>query len=128
VSLGQKIRNRRLEKGLLPKDVAELIGVTEDCLTLWENKHSKPLVAFYLKIIDFLDYFPFDIDTSALRGRITYYRYMHGLTPKEFGLLVNAHPSVLAWEKGESLPQRGRVLLVKAITAEVPSPFNYKNR
>ena len=53
-TLGEKIRNRRLELGLLQKDVAKIIGVCEDSITGWENARVKPLVKYYPSISSFL--------------------------------------------------------------------------
>ena len=41
-TLGEKIRNRRLELGLLQKDVANIIGTYEDAVTYWENNCVQP--------------------------------------------------------------------------------------
>jgi DNA-binding transcriptional regulator YiaG len=46
--------------------------------------------------------------------RITYYRYTHGLTPKEFGNLVHADAStVLAWEVGKHIPSKRRMKIIE---------------
>ena len=83
VTIGEKLRNMRLQLRLLQKDVASEIGVTEDCITLWENNHSKPTVSYYPKIIQFLGYVPFEVDTSTLGGQIKLYRYLHGLSKEK---------------------------------------------
>lgn len=36
-TIGERLRNRRLELGLLQKDVTEIIVVIEDTITFWEN-------------------------------------------------------------------------------------------
>jgi len=54
-TIGDHIRAKRLDLGLLQKDVAKLIGVSEDCITFWENGRSKPQKRFYLLIIKFLN-------------------------------------------------------------------------
>jgi transcriptional regulator with XRE-family HTH domain len=99
-TIGEKLRNRRLELGLLQRDVAKIIGVDECSIYLWEQGKGNPRVYYYPKIIGFLTYFPFQIDLSGLSGRIIYYRYINGLSPKEFGLLINVDASTIrAWEK-----------------------------
>ncbi|MES3017450.1 MAG: recombinase family protein [Bacteroidota bacterium] len=94
-TLGQKIRNRRLEKGMLQKEVAALIGVTEDCVTLWENGRSRPSVAHYPWIIEFLGHFPFEIDTSTLGGKMKRYRYLKGMTQKGLAKEVGVNESTV---------------------------------
>lgn len=42
VSIGHKLRNYRLELGLLQKDIAELLDVSEDAVTYWENGRANP--------------------------------------------------------------------------------------
>jgi len=58
--LGDHIKVKRKYLGLYQKDVAEIIGVSEDSITYWENKRSKPQKRYYSKIIQFLGYSPFD--------------------------------------------------------------------
>jgi len=53
-SLGEKIRNKRLELGLYQKDIAAIMEVSEDTITYWENNRSKPLTKQYSKIVKFL--------------------------------------------------------------------------
>ncbi|HUZ57496.1 MAG TPA: helix-turn-helix domain-containing protein [Hanamia sp.] len=50
-TIGEKLKNRRLQLGLLQKDVANVIGVCEDSITLWENNRNEPSVVYYSKII-----------------------------------------------------------------------------
>lgn len=51
-TLGNKLRNRRLELHLLQKDLAGIIGVTKDCITNWENNLFEPEVRYMLEIIN----------------------------------------------------------------------------
>ncbi len=44
----------RLDRGLLQKDVAKLIGVTEDCITNWEKNRSFPQKRYTKVIVQFL--------------------------------------------------------------------------
>ena len=52
--IGHHIRNHRLKKGLLQKEVAKIIGVSEDCITYWENGRSKPMKKYHQHIEIFL--------------------------------------------------------------------------
>jgi DNA-binding transcriptional regulator YiaG len=40
--LGQQIRKTRMEKGLMIKELAEQIGVTEDAVINWEIRGVRP--------------------------------------------------------------------------------------
>jgi len=53
-TIGDHLRKRRLDLGLLQKDVAEIIGVTEVTISNWENNKNKPPSRYLKNIIDFL--------------------------------------------------------------------------
>jgi len=53
-TLGEKLRNRRLELGLFQKDVAEILGVCTDTVTNWENNKTEPQIELYPEIIKLL--------------------------------------------------------------------------
>jgi DNA-binding transcriptional regulator YiaG len=99
-TLGDHIRNRRLKLHLFQKDVADLFEVSTDTITNWENNRSVPQIQFYKKIIDFLEFFPFDIYTSTLQGKMKEYRYRNGLSYKEFAKLFGVNQTtILDWEE-----------------------------
>jgi DNA-binding transcriptional regulator YiaG len=115
-TLSEHIRKRRYDLQLLQKDVARIIGVSEDTITYWENGRSEPTVVFYPKIVSFLGYFPFEIDISTLGGRIKKYRFEHGLTLNQFGKLVSADGSTIAsWEAQEHQPQNKKLGLLTVL-------------
>lgn len=103
-SIGEHIRKRRLELGLLQREVAELIGVSENCLTYWENNRSLPQVHSYPTIVSFLGYYPFSIG-SNLGDRIKHYRYGRGLTQQQLGKRLGVDgTTICCWETGETKP------------------------
>jgi transcriptional regulator with XRE-family HTH domain len=125
VTLGEKLRNRRLELRLFQKDVAKRIGVTEDCIAYWEKNRSQPTVCYYPALISFLGYFPFDIDTTSFGGKITYYRYLNGLTQEELAKELGVNEStVYHYEKGTHRPFKKALkkleLLLAAVKPEAP--------
>ncbi len=106
-TLGEKLKNRRLELSLLQKEVAKIIGVSEDCITLWENNRSEPYVSYYPKIIQFLGYVPFDVDCRTLGGQIKLHRYLNGLTQKNLADLLQINEStVFHYENNRHKPTR----------------------
>ena len=55
-TLGDHMRKRRLDLGLLQREVAEKIGVTESTIWNWEANLSTPQQRFIPRIIAFLGY------------------------------------------------------------------------
>jgi len=107
--IGDHIRKWRISNDFLQKDVAQILSVSIDTITGWEIGETTPAIRHMPKIIQMLGYFPLKIDCSTLGGRITYLRYLRGLTPKEFGRLFGADPStVRAWESNKNTPQKNR--------------------
>ena len=65
-TIGGKLKNKRIELNLLQIDVASIIGVCEDSITLWENNRNVSSVIYYPKIIEFPGYVLYDVDSSSL--------------------------------------------------------------
>lgn len=59
-----------MDKGLLQKEVAVLLGVSEDSITYWENERSHPQVQFYPAIINLLGYYPWLHETQSVSGKL----------------------------------------------------------
>ena len=106
-----------MDKKLMQKEVAKLIGVSEDSLTGWENGRSEPQIQFVPYIIEFLGYMPIEVDVSTVGGRIKEYRMRHGLSHKKMGKLLGVDASTVGtWENNSSRPQeRTQKLLIKII-------------
>jgi len=122
-TLGEKLKNRRLELSLLQKEVAKIIGVSEDCITLWENNRSKPYVSYYPQIIEFLGYIPFDVECSTLGGQIKLYRYLNGLTQKNLADLLHINEStVFHYENNRHKPSPKT--LKRLISLKIISIYN----
>jgi len=107
VTLGEKLRNRRLELHLLQKDVAGRLGVTEDSITNWELNRHEPHIMHYPKIIEFLGYIPFEIDTSTLGGKIKRYRYLKGISQEQLAKELGVDESTVNhYERNNKKPLR----------------------
>lgn len=78
-SLGDKIKNKRLELELTQEAAARQIGVTRLGLCDWENAITDPSIEFYPAIISFLGYIPFKFEANIF-GRLKEYRYLNGLS------------------------------------------------
>ena len=109
-TVGDHIRAWRINNHLFQADVAKRLGVCEDTIVGWEIRNIKPTVRQMPGIVELIGYLPIEIDTSTFGGRIAIYRYKHGITPKELGLLVSADAStVRAWEAGKNTPHKNRI-------------------
>lgn len=105
-TIGEKLRNRRLELNLLQKDVAGIIGVSEDTITFWENGRAMPQVHLYPKVTKFLGYLPFEIDTSTLGGKIKKYRFLNGISQAQLATELNVNEStIFNYENSKYQPQ-----------------------
>jgi len=104
-TIGEKLRNKRLELRMLQKEVANIIGVSEDSITGWENNRNGPSIIYYPKIIQFLEYLPFDIDSSTLGGQIKLYRYLHGLSQEGLAHVLDVNElTVFHYENNKHKP------------------------
>jgi DNA-binding XRE family transcriptional regulator len=101
----EHLRKRRLQLKLKQAEVAILIGVSEDCITYWENNRSQPQINQYPKIIQFLGYNPFPLNENTFGGKIKKYRIEHGLSHKQLGKRLGVDPSTIgSWEDGKTFP------------------------
>ena len=90
---------------LFQSDVAKIFDVCEDSITGWENGRSVPQIQYYPKLIEFLGYNPFPVETETLGGRIKKYRIEHGLSHKKLGEKIGVDASTIgAWEENEHVP------------------------
>jgi DNA-binding transcriptional regulator YiaG len=105
-TMGDHIRKKRIELGLLQKHVSSVLKVSEDTITYWENNRAKPMINHMPAIISFLGYNPFLNERETLGGKIKFYRTNHGLSYKTFGKLLKVHGSTISsWESGKSNPK-----------------------
>lgn len=106
-SLGDHLRTARLDRGLLQKDVARLIGVTVLTITNWERNATEPELRFMPTIIDFLGAYH-EPRPDSLPRRLVAARRAMGLSQREAARRMGVDPSTLArWERGERLPSDG---------------------
>ncbi len=65
-NLHENIRELRLRYGMNQVEFAEVIGVTKQCVSNWENDNVMPSVEMLIKLSDF-----FKVSTDYLLGRET---------------------------------------------------------
>jgi len=106
-TLGDHLRKRRLDLGLLQREVAEDLGVTESTIWNWEANYSYPQLRFIPGIIDFLGYDLDSTPTSSLGERILAYHRVMGTGQKELAHRLGVDPTTLSnWEKGKRQPSK----------------------
>jgi transcriptional regulator with XRE-family HTH domain len=103
VTLGDHLRKRRFDLGLLQKDVALSIGVDTCTIANWERNHTSPRLYLISGIIRFLGYNPGPTREGLTFGeRIKMYRKTHGLSQKKLARQLGVDPTTLArWEKDQ---------------------------
>ena len=105
ITLGDKLRNRRLELGLSQSQVAKLFDTDSDLVYMWEKNFIKPTIKRFPQVINFLEYFPFETDRTTLGGRIKEYRYLHGLSQEVLALKLGINEStIFHYENGKHKP------------------------
>jgi len=106
-TLGDHLRKRRLDLGLLQREVADKLGCNEATVTNWELKRTSPQLRFVPRIIAFLGYVPQEHAPRTLGERIVATRRLLGLTQKELARRLGVDPSTLGrWERDGGKPPR----------------------
>jgi transcriptional regulator with XRE-family HTH domain len=114
-TIGDHLRKRRLDLGLLQREVAEQIGVTKCTIHYWETNRVAPGLRFRPRILKFLGYDPFaETDGGTLAEEITRHRQKLGLSRKRLAKLLGTDPSNLAgWETEKHKPTKKSQELIK---------------
>lgn len=106
-TLGDHLRKKRLDLGLLQKDVADILGVHQKSVYNWEKNRTSLPVRFIPRIIRFLEYVPYSTSTQSLRERILLFRQIFGLTQENMARRLGVDPTTLRrWEKQGARPIR----------------------
>ena len=120
-SLGDHIRRARLERGLLQRDVAKTVNVSEDSVTYWENGRAVPQIQHYSRIIAFLGYYPFSHETASIAGKLKQLRFRLGYSYGQCGEVFAVNASTIrAWELGHNRPSARREALILAQWRTLP--------
>jgi transcriptional regulator with XRE-family HTH domain len=90
---------------LFQKEAAKLLGVSEACVTLWENGNTTPQIKYAPKIIQFLGFNPYMVKGKSLGARVKNYRLANGLSHKELGKILGMDGGTISrWETGVFIP------------------------
>jgi len=103
-TIGDHIRNQRLRRKMLQREVAEQIGVEKTSVFNWEGNRTIPELRYLPAIISFLGYNPLPA-AEGWGERLVRRRTTLGLTQKEVARQLNVDQGTLArWERGEREP------------------------
>jgi DNA-binding transcriptional regulator YiaG len=112
-TLGDHIRKRRLDMGLLQKDVASRISVDAETVYRWESNESLPSVTHLPRIIRFLGYDPLPAPRTFTE-QVRDIRKHLGLSQVGMARLLGIDPTTLRkWEQGRARPNRHSLRIIK---------------
>ena len=98
------MRKRRLDLGLLQREVAERLSADTCSVANWELNRTKPALWFLPAIVRFLGYGPWSADGS-IGHRLLAYRQERGLSQSALARLLGVDPGTLGrWERGLRVP------------------------
>lgn len=102
-TIGEHIRKRRLDLGLLQIEVAKMIGVTESTVWNWEHG-TEPELRYMPRIIEFLGYVPFECPDDPIE-KLRYFKKVKGMTYERLGELMGRDPEQITdWISGRVRP------------------------
>jgi transcriptional regulator with XRE-family HTH domain len=105
LTIGDHLRKRRLDLGLLQREVATQVGVDTATVTNWELNRTIPELRFFPGIVRFLGYAP-RAEPLTLADRIHAARMIRGLSQRKVADMLNLDPGTIAkYERGLREPQ-----------------------
>ena len=96
-TLGDHLRKRRLDLGLLQKELADELGVDEMTICNWETNRTSPQLRFIPRIITFLGSVPDDTQVGGLGQQIVAARCRLGFSQRELARRLGATRPPPAW-------------------------------
>ncbi len=106
------MRKKRLEMGLMQKEVAEQLGVNTWTILNWEKGHTAPSIESIPVIVQFLGYDPFPQPTTLSQHLLAKRREM-GWTIKEAARVLVVEPTTWRnWECGQMILYRKHRALI----------------
>ena len=103
-TIGDHLRKRRLDLGLLQRDVAERLSVDDTTVTNWELGRTGPALRFMPVLIRFLGYNPYPPGQS-LAKRLRIRRRKLGWSQAHLAVLLGVDERTVArWERGSRRP------------------------
>jgi len=117
-TLGQHLKKRRIELGLLQKEVAGRLGLDECTIGNWEKDRTYPAVRYLPRLIRYLGYDPFP-KPQSFGDRLRAKRQHLGLSRKRLAVLILIDDGTLQrYEQGVWQPgSRNRAILERFLTS-----------
>jgi len=108
-TLGEAIKKRRMDLGLLQREVADLLGVNKKTVTTWEVGRRSPSLTWWPKLKVFLGESQWPITPAGppqtLGAAIRQRRLEQGLRQEDPAPLLGVKPDTVAsWETGVAFP------------------------
>ncbi|MBI4467768.1 MAG: helix-turn-helix transcriptional regulator [Acidobacteria bacterium] len=105
-TLGDHLRKKRLDLGLLQREVAVQIGVDQDTIWNWESNATHPALPLIPKVIEFLGYALY-VRAACQTEKLSRFRKTRGMSIKEMAGHLGVDPSTVAgWEAERHRPGR----------------------
>ena len=93
-TLGEHLRRRRIDRGLLQREVGVQIGVSSETICGWELGRTDPDIRYLPAIHRFLRFCPFD-PTWSFGERLRAAREAKGLSRREVAILLRLDPGTI---------------------------------
>jgi transcriptional regulator with XRE-family HTH domain len=93
-TLGEHLKKRRRELGLLQREAGERMGVSADTVANWEKDRTKPVLSQFKPVVAFLAYDPFPKPTN-LAERLKVKRRSLGATFAQIARYLGWDPGSL---------------------------------
>jgi len=114
-ALGNHLRKRRLDLGLLQRDVARILGVSEASVWQWENNQTKPRVSLVPRVYDFLGYAPY-APTDRLGDWLRQARRGLGLSRRKLAAKLRMDVTTIdRWERGRGQPTAASLARIRRV-------------
>ena len=105
-TIGDHLRKRRLDLGLLQRDAADQLGVAHCTITSWELNRAAPSLRLIPRILRFLADDPRPAPRSV-GEQLKAARHQSGLTQESVAGLLGVDPGTLSrWERGTRRPSQ----------------------
>ncbi len=119
MTIGDHVKRRRCEIGLLQREAARLLGVSEFTVINWETNRCSPNLRVLPRVISFVGYSPFP-EGESLRERLVARRWALGLSRRELAQRLEVDPATLGrWERGVREPRGKYLALVERFVGDL---------
>jgi DNA-binding XRE family transcriptional regulator len=116
-TIGEHIRKRRLDLGLLQIEVARQIGVTESTVWNWEHGRA-PELRHMPAVLTFLGYVPWEEPEDPV-GKLAHFKKVKGLSFERLGVLMERDPEQLEdWLSGIHKPCKRNIRKIERFLSE----------